>query len=156
MKKTLMLVTLSALSATPAFAAATVYEAKPESIMTILKAEGYKPEYKAGDEKTKPSITVKLAGDNYYFYFTGCKNGVCQRINADNGFEKPDKADGLAEKLAKWNAEWYSQAYQEKDGTIYLDSSYIITGGFTAENFLAWLDSYTNDFDEFYKNLYAK
>lgn len=154
MKKTLMLVTLSALCATPALAAATVLDAKPESIMTVLKGEGFKPEFKPGDAKTNPSILVKISGNTFYFYFTGCKDGVCKRVNTSNGFEKPEKADGLAEKLAKWNAEWYSQAYQEQNGTVYLDGSYVLTGGFTADNFLAWLDSYSDDYDAFYKNLY--
>jgi len=149
-----MLVTLTALTAAPAFATATVFDAKPASVVELLKGEGYKPEFKAGDDKTSPSLKVKFDGESLFMYFSGCQNGVCRRLNVSTSFERPKDASGLAAKLARWNAEWYSQAYEDKDGTVYLDASYVLTGGFTAENFLAWLESYKGDFDKFYDGLY--
>lgn len=137
-----------------AFAAPAVYDARPDAVMAALKAEGFQPTFKPGDERAAPSITVKFQGESLYMYFAGCDDGVCRRLNVTTSFERPENAADLARKLAAWNAEWYSQAYEDKDGFVYLDASYLLTGGFTAANFLAWLDAYKRDFDAFYDQLY--
>ncbi|WP_264778271.1 YbjN domain-containing protein [Deinococcus aetherius] len=155
MKTLLALIALSAAATSLAAPTTpTILDAKPSAIVDLLKNEGYKPEFKPGDDKTSPSITVKSEGNSFYLYFTGCKDGVCKRLSTTNGFERPSKADDLAAKITAWNAKWYSQAYEEKDGSVYLDASYVLTGGFTAANFLAWFDAYKTEYDEFTNTIY--
>lgn len=157
MKRPLFPLAFAALSLSafaPAHAAtAEVLDGKPASLIKVLGDEGYKPELRPGDAKTQPSIMLKVSGDNVYLYFSGCADGACRRVTASNGFEYPKDRSGLAAMLAAWNAEWYSQAYEDQDG-VYLDASYLLTGGYTRANFLAWFSSYLNDMHEFQNKLY--
>lgn len=151
MKKNLLLplAALSLAALTPARAAtADVLDAKPASLVKVLGEGGYKPQLRPGDSKTQPSIVLKVNGDNVYLYFSGCKDGVCRRVTASNSFEFPKDRSGLAGTLAGWNSEWYSQAYEDKDG-VYLDASYILEGGYTKANFKAWFDAYLEELGEF-------
>lgn len=157
MKRSLLPLTLAAFSLSalaPAHAAtAEVIDAKPASLVKVLGDEGYKPELRPGDDKTQPSIVLKANGDSVYLYFSGCKNGLCTRVTASNGFEFPKDKNGLAGKLASWNSQWYSQAYEDKDG-VYLDASYMLTGSYTKANFVAWLGAYLDELDKFADELY--
>ncbi|WP_083922596.1 YbjN domain-containing protein [Deinococcus aquatilis] len=143
---------LSALPSAHA-AMAEILDAKPASMVKALSDAGYKPELRPGDTKTPPSIALKVNGDPVYLYFSGCKDGLCTRATASNGFEFPKDRNGLAKVLAGWNAEWYSQAYEDKDG-VYLDASYTLTGGYTKANFKAWFDAYLDELSEFGDKLY--
>lgn len=143
------------LAALPTARAATaeVLDAKPASLVEVLGDEGYKPELRPGDDKTQPSIVLKANGDSVYLYFSGCKDGVCRRVTASNGFEFPKDRGGLTKVMAGWNAEWYTQAYEEDDG-VYLDASYLLTGGYTKANFVAWFDAYLEEMSQFEDKLY--
>ncbi|GGO31894.1 YbjN domain-containing protein [Deinococcus humi] len=150
----LFLATLSLTALAPAHAVtADVLDARPASLVKVLSDEGYKPELRPGDDKTQPSIALKVSGDTIYLYFSGCENGLCRRVTASNGFEFPKDRGGLTKMLAGWNAEWYSQAYEDKDG-VYLDASYMLTGGYTKANFTAWFDAYLEDYGDFGEKLY--
>ncbi|MPY66412.1 YbjN domain-containing protein [Deinococcus sp. SDU3-2] len=150
----LLLAALSLAALTPARAAtADVLDAKPASLVKVLSEGGYKPQLRPGDSKTQPSIALKVKGDDVYLYFSGCKDGMCRRVTASNGFEFPKDRSGLAKVLADWNAEWYSQAYEGEDG-VYLDASYLLAGGYTKANFTAWLDAYLEEYGDFGDKLY--
>ncbi|MDB5045699.1 MAG: hypothetical protein JWQ08_1749 [Deinococcus sp.] len=157
MKRILLPLSVAALAfgafPTAQAAAAEVLEARPTSLMKVLSDEGYKPELRPGDDKTQPSIVLKASGEPLYLYFSGCKEGLCRRVTASSGFEFPNDKSHLAKTLADWNAEWYSQAYEDKDG-VYLDASYLLTGGYTKVNFVEWLGTYLDDLDEFGDRLY--
>lgn len=143
---------LAALSTAQA-ATAEVLDARPASLVRVLGDEGYKPELRPGDSKTAPSIALGANGDSVYLYFSDCRDGVCRRVTASNGFEFPKDRSGLTKVLAGWNAEWYSQAYEAEDG-VYLDASYMLTGGYTKTNFMAWFDAYLDELGEFGNKLY--
>ncbi|SMB78183.1 YbjN domain-containing protein [Deinococcus hopiensis] len=157
MNKKLLRLSLAALSLavlSPAHAAAAdVMDAKPASLVKLLSEAGYKPQLRAGDAKTQPSIALKVQENDVYLYFSGCKDGLCRRVTASNGFEFPKDRSGLAGTLAGWNAEWYSQAYEDKEA-VYLDASYMLTGGFTKANFNAWFGEYLEELGEFGDKLY--
>jgi hypothetical protein len=157
MKRNLLPPSLAALSLgafAPAQAVtADVLDARPDSLVRVLSEEGYKPELRPGDDKGGPSIVLKANGDTMLLYFSGCQDGLCRRVTASNGFEFPRDRGGLTRMLADWNAEWYSQAYEDKDG-VYLDASYTLTGGYTRANFTAWFDAYLEEYSEFGDKLY--
>ncbi len=134
-------------------ASADVLAATPAALVGVLTEEGYKPQLRPGDAQNQPSIVLKANGDTVYLYFSGCKDGLCRRVTASNGYEFPKDRTNLAKTLAAWNAEWYSQAYEDKDA-VYLDASYVVTGGYTKSNFTAWFDTYLNDMSEFADKLY--
>ncbi|SMB78216.1 YbjN domain-containing protein [Deinococcus hopiensis] len=133
---------------------ADVLDAKPATLVKVLSEAGYKPTLRPGDAKTDPSIVLKVKDTTVYLYFDNCKNGLCSRVTASSGFEFPDDLAALPRTLATWNAEWYTQAYQQEDDGVYLDASYVLTGGYTKANFKAWFGDYLDELNDFADELY--
>lgn len=128
----------------------------PEALREVLGAEGYRPETDTPADQKEPSLKFKVSGDTLYLTFKGCAEGKCKMVSLDNGFERPSTKDAgkVAALLSAWNAKWYTQAYEDKDGDLYLASTYVLTGGYTRANILAWLDVYLEDYERFGKELY--
>ncbi|PNY79471.1 YbjN domain-containing protein [Deinococcus koreensis] len=144
---------LTLLTLSPALAATgEVLDATPATLVQVLRSAGYQPTLKPGDAKTSPSIQVGSGEDTVWLYFSGCKAGVCTRVTASNGFEVGQDSAELGPMLAKWNADWYTQAYLDKDGA-YLDGTYLLQGGYTRANFVAWFKTYLNELAEFENTL---
>ena len=122
-------------------------------MVKLLRDEGYTPVLKPGDTNATSSIVFKASGNTLYLYFYGCKDGSCERALLSNAFEFPKDKSGLAKKFSDWNSTKYTQAYDSADG-VNLDAPYLLTGGYTKANFIAWLDLYLADYSEFEKQLY--
>ncbi|MBB6018182.1 YbjN domain-containing protein [Deinococcus radiopugnans] len=132
-----------------AAASGPVLDARPATLVQVLTAAGYQPSLRLGDAKTDPSIAVKVNGEALYLYLSGCKAGDCQRVTVSTRYDRSKMKANLVDLISTWNANWYTQAYLDKDGDPYLDASYFLTGGYTQTNFLNWLRDYLSEMDEF-------
>lgn len=131
-----------------------VLDGKPATVMQVLTKAGYAATMKAGTGDDGPTITVKLKSEDVFLYLDGCKAGVCTRLTASNGYEVDTSADEVVGYVAAWNVENYSQAYLDtEEGSAYLDASYLLTGGYTRANMVAWLGAYLSDLNDFEADL---
>lgn len=148
--------TLFTLSLAHAQTPAPILAPTPDVLREVLSAEGYRPEVQASTDPKEPSLKFKVSGDTLYLTFKGCAAGGCEMVSLDNGFERPKEKDAgkVAALIGAWNAKWYTQAYEDKEGYLYLSSSYVLTGGYTRANVLAWLDVYLKDYERFGQELY--
>lgn len=150
-----LLVLSPARAQTPA-APAGVLAPSPEALREVLVAEGYRPEVQPSTDPKETGLKFKVSGDTLYLTFKGCVAGRCEMVSLDNGFERPKTKDARAVSalISAWNAKWYTQAYEDQEGVLYLSSSYVLTGGYTRANVLAWLAVYLEDYDRFGEELY--
>lgn len=155
----LMFMTTALLAFSPAQAQTgpaptTVLPSTPEALREVLSAEGYRPEVQTSTDQKESSLKFKVSGETLYLTFKGCAADGCQMVSLDNGFERPKDGSKVAAMLSAWNATWYTQAYEDKEGYVYLSSSYVLTGGYTKANVLAWLGVYLEDYEKFSHELY--
>lgn len=139
------------LASLPVAAAATgeVLDGSPATVVQVLIAAGYQPTLRPGDATTEPSIVFKSDGEELYLYLSGCKAGECKRATVSTRYDRTKMKTPLEPILANWNANWYTQAYLDKDGDPYLDGSYYLSGGYTRTNFLNWVRDYLSEMDDF-------
>ncbi|WP_295822310.1 YbjN domain-containing protein [uncultured Deinococcus sp.] len=131
-----------------------VLDGKPETVVQVLKQAGYATTYRPGDLKDGPTITLKVNGEDVYLYLYGCKPEGCTRLTASNGYETDVTSAAVLSYIGNWNYDNYTQAYIDpEDKAAYLDSSYLLTGGYTRANLVAWLREYLDDLPDFETDL---
>ncbi|THF83981.1 YbjN domain-containing protein [Deinococcus sp. KSM4-11] len=131
-----------------------VLDGRPATVMQVITQAGYSAKLSPGDSKTGPSITLNIDGDTVYLDLEGCKADLCTRVNATTGYDADTSSDEVIQYVNDWNLTNYSQAYlSNEEDSAYLDASYLMTGGYTRANLLAWLKAYLDDLTEFANDL---
>ncbi|GHF55822.1 hypothetical protein HNQ07_003303 [Deinococcus metalli] len=131
-----------------------VLDSRPATVLQVVTQAGYSAKLNPGDSKNGPFITLTIDGDVVYLNLEGCKADGCKRVDATTGYDADTSSDEVTEYVNGWNASHYTQAYSDTEEEVaYLDSSYLMTGGYTRANMVAWLKAYLDDLTDFADNL---
>ncbi|ADV65714.1 YbjN domain-containing protein [Deinococcus maricopensis] len=131
-----------------------VLTGRPAVLAAALKDAGYTAELM--DEDGDPLLHMMIGDLHVDLYFFGCKAGVCQRVNATSSFdpaEDEEEQDRQLNIVASWGTDYFTQAYTDEDGALYLDDAYTLAGGFTKANFTTWFKDYVADLKAFRNEL---
>ncbi|GGR97672.1 YbjN domain-containing protein [Deinococcus sedimenti] len=154
MTRTLLAATLVLSLAAPAVAGGAaapstqVQAATPAAVMASLKAAGYRVTMNPTSPDRDPTMTVTAGDRELQVWLSSCANGVCGRVTASSSWDYSDAEELDTEFLNEWNSNYYTQAYLY-EGSVYLDSTMPIRGGYTQATLKAWMTDYLDDVSAF-------
>ena len=134
--------------------AGVIGSATPESLKPLLEEAGYL--VVLDNSGKSPFLEVQNADKELLFYvdFFNCQAAVCANALANISYDAKDfkKAPDLSS-INTWNQDYTSQAYLDDEGSPHLVSTYTLSGGFTSDNFIAWIKAYEDEDNQFYDAL---
>lgn len=115
------------------------------SVVSALRAGGYKVTVD-DNSSGEVNISLNVKGYNVDVWLSGCNANLCDRVTSSVGWETKQEAD--YELLNEWNSNYYTQAYYFEN-QYFIDSHFMIRGGFAASAVQAWIEKLLADAKEF-------
>ncbi|MFC4638024.1 YbjN domain-containing protein [Deinococcus hohokamensis] len=138
--------------AAPALAArpsGALHPPTPAAVAASLRAAGYVVTLSPAAPNRDPAMTVLAGGRELDLWLSGCARGTCLRVTVSTSWNYQGRGEQVRPELVSaWNNDYYTQAYTAQE-RYFLDSSQILTGGFTDEGLRAWMSEYLADVQEF-------
>ncbi|MDB5045964.1 MAG: hypothetical protein JWQ08_2014 [Deinococcus sp.] len=126
-----------------------IQAATPSSVAAALREAGYKVTVNPANPDEDPSLSVTAGDYDIDMWFSNCKNNVCTRVTASSYWDYSDDEDSIDSEIAnEWNSNYYTQAYVY-EGSYYLDTSLILTGGYLKTALKSWMTEYLDDVEAF-------
>ncbi|WP_245808574.1 YbjN domain-containing protein [Deinococcus hopiensis] len=128
-----------------------VLAATPATVAKVFGTAGYRVTVSPASGNEDLSFTLVAGKYELGMWFSGCAgqgiDDACLRVTASI-YDGPDAVKLTVEDVNRWNTHHYTHAYVLEDNT-YVDSSFILRGGYTKAALLAWMQAYLDDLGDF-------